>query len=177
MNQQIDWKEIVDGCKNWNRVAQEKLYRAFARDLLKVCRMYSTDSDEAQDFLHDAFIHIFKQIDRYQEQGQLPFWLRRVTVNVCLQKLREQKKMPEYASEKALVNLADDDEEEVQTHVPFQQVLTEINALPAKAALVLKLYAIEGWSHAEIAEELSISVGTSKSQLNYARSILKAKLK
>lgn len=177
MSPGVDWNELVEGCKAWNRSAQEKLYRAFARDLLKVCRMYASDSDEAQDFLHDAFLHIFKQIDRYQEQGQLIFWLRRVTVNVCLQKLREQKKMPEYASEKVLLAVADEAEEDVQVSVPFQQVLQEINALPAKAALVLKLYAIEGWSHAEIAEELSISVGTSKSQLNYARSLLKAKLK
>lgn len=176
MNSELDWKEIIDGCKAWNRSAQEKLYRQYARDLLKVCRLYTSDPDEANDFLHDAFMLIFKKIDRYEEKGQLFFWLRRVTVNSCLEKLRQKKKMPIYSSEQSLMQLADE-EDEPQTNLPFQQVLEEINRLPAKAALVLKLYAIEGWSHAEIADELSISVGTSKSQLNYARSLLKAKLK
>jgi RNA polymerase sigma factor (sigma-70 family) len=68
------------------------------------------------------------------------------------------------------------EEEEINQQIPFPKILEEINQLPTKAGLVLKLYALEGWSHAEIAEELQISIGTSKSQLNYARSVLKSKL-
>src|SRR3989344_1703009 len=97
---------------------------------------------------------------------------RRVTVNCCLQALRKRKTFQQLA-EIAVIDEVEDDNDKP---IPFVAILEEINRLPAKAGLVLKLYALEGWSHAEIAEELEITVGTSKSQLNYARSVLKQKL-
>ena len=122
--------------------------------------------------LHDAFMHIYKNIGSYQFSGAFEGWLRRVTVNCCLQTLRKRKNFQQLAE----IPVVDENEEEMDKAIPFVAILEEINRLPAKAGLVLKLYALEGWSHAEIAEELDISVGTSKSQLNYARSVLKQKL-
>jgi RNA polymerase sigma-70 factor (ECF subfamily) len=167
-----EFKDIVEGCVRWERLAQEKLYRHFSKDLFKVCKMYGTDSTDAEDMLHDAFMHIFKHIGSYTFTGSFEGWMRRVTVNCCLQAIRKRKTFNQLADVPTMI----DEVEDVNDALPFGRVLEEINKLPTKAGLVLKLYALEGWSHAEIAEELDISVGTSKSQLNYARSVLKQKL-
>lgn len=167
-----EYREIIEGCVSWERSSQEKLYRLFSKDLFKVCKLYSSDTQDAEDMLHDAFMHIFKSISSYTFSGAFEGWMRRVTVNCCLQELRKRKNFQQLAD----IPVMPVEEEEPDTNVAFPAILEEINRLPAKAGLVLKLYALEGWTHAEIAEELDISVGTSKSQLNYARSVLKQKL-
>ena len=167
-----DFSTIIEGCVQWERSSQEKLYRHFSKDLFKVCKLYGTDSHDAEDMLHDAFMHIFKNIGSYNFSGAFEGWMRRVTVNCCLQALRKRKSFQQIVE----IPVYDEVFEEEEKAVPFAAILEEINRLPTKAGLVLKLYALEGWSHAEIAEELEISVGTSKSQLNYARSVLKQKL-
>jgi RNA polymerase sigma factor (sigma-70 family) len=167
-----NYKEIIDGCVQWDRVSQERLYRLFSKELFKVCRLYASDIQDAEDMLHDAFMHIFKQIGSYNFSGSFEGWMRRVTVNCCLQALRKRKSFTQVQD----IPVVEEHEVEMEAGIPFSKILEEINKLPAKAGLVLKLYALEGWSHAEIAEELEISVGTSKSQLNYARSVLKQKL-
>jgi RNA polymerase sigma factor (sigma-70 family) len=167
-----DIKHIIDGCVNWERRAQEQLYRRFSKDLFKVCKLYGADTQDAEDMLHDAFMHIYKNIGSYHFSGVFEGWMRRVTVNCCLQALRKRKTFQQLAE----IPVIDEVEDENDKPIPFVAILEEINRLPAKAGLVLKLYALEGWSHAEIAEELEITVGTSKSQLNYARSVLKQKL-
>ena len=168
-----EYQHIIEGCVKWERGSQEKLYRAFSKDLFKVCRLYGTDSEDAEDMLHDAFMHIFKNIGSYNFTGSFEGWMRRVTVNSCLQTLRKRKSFSQLTEVPSYDEPA---EEENETRLPFGVILEEINRLPQKAGVVLKLYALEGWSHAEIAEELDITVGTSKSQLNYARSVLKQKL-
>lgn len=169
---QDDIKHIIDGCVNWERRSQEQLYRRFSKDLFKVCKLYGADTQDAEDMLHDAFMHIYKNIGSYHFSGVFEGWLRRVTVNCCLQALRKRKTFQQLAE----IAVIDEVEDDMDKPIPFVAILEEINRLPAKAGLVLKLYALEGWSHAEIAEELEITVGTSKSQLNYARSVLKQKL-
>jgi RNA polymerase sigma-70 factor (ECF subfamily) len=167
-----NYKEVIDGCVQWDRVSQERLYRLFSKELFKVCRLYASDIQDAEDMLHDAFMHIFKQIGSYNFSGSFEGWMRRVTVNCCLQALRKRKSFSQIQE----IPVVEEHELEMESGIPFSKILEEINKLPAKAGLVLKLYALEGWSHAEIAEELEISVGTSKSQLNYARSVLKQNL-
>ena len=167
-----NYKEIIEGCVQWDRVSQERLYRLFSKELFKVCRLYATDIQDAEDMLHDAFMHIYKQIGSYNFSGSFEGWMRRVTVNCCLQALRKRKSFTQVQD----IPVVEEHEVEMEAGIPFSKILEEINKLPAKAGLVLKLYALEGWSHAEIAEELEISVGTSKSQLNYARSVLKQTL-
>lgn len=167
-----NYREIIDGCVQWDRGSQERLYRLFSKELFKVCRLYAIDIQDAEDMLHDAFMHIYKQIGSYNFSGSFEGWMRRVTVNCCLQALRKRKSFTQVQD----IPVVEEHEVEMEAGIPFSKILEEINKLPAKAGLVLKLYALEGWSHAEIAEELEISVGTSKSQLNYARSVLKQKL-
>jgi RNA polymerase sigma factor (sigma-70 family) len=167
-----NYKEIIEGCVRWDRMSQERLYRLFSKELFKVCRLYAADIQDAEDMLHDAFMHIYKQIGSYNFSGSFEGWMRRVTVNCCLQALRKRKSFTQIQD----IPVVEEHEIEMEAAIPFSKILEEINKLPTKAGLVLKLYALEGWSHAEIAEELEITVGTSKSQLNYARSVLKQNL-
>lgn len=167
-----EYKDIINGCTKWERSAQESLYRLFSKNLYKVCRLYGSDVQDSEDMLHDAFMHIYKNIHQYTFTGSFEGWLRRVTVNCCLQTLRKRKSFTQLAE----YQLEAEESEDLDTSIPFPRILEEINTLPLKAGLVLKLYALEGWTHAEIAEELDISIGTSKSQLSYARQVLKQKL-
>ncbi len=167
-----EYKDIINGCTKWERSAQESLYRLFSKNLYKVCRLYGSDVQDSEDMLHDAFMHIYKNIHQYTFTGSFEGWLRRVTVNCCLQTLRKRKSFTQLAE----YQLEAEESEDLDTSIPFTRILEEINTLPVKAGLVLKLYALEGWTHAEIAEELDISIGTSKSQLSYARQVLKQKL-
>lgn len=169
-------KGIIDGCISWERESQEQLYRLYSKTLFKTCKLYSKNDDEAADFLHDTFIHVFKKIATFKNQGSFEGWIKRVCVNLCLQELRLQKRITEVALNPNLSELGFEeiyDDSETNSENVFSKVLEEINKLPAKAALVIKLYIFEDWSHAQIAEELQISVGTSKSQLNYARKLIK----
>lgn len=166
---------IIVGCVNWERDSQEKLYRLYADLLYKSCRLYARNTDEASDFLHDAFIHIYKNIHLYKEQGNLAAWLKRVTVNCCLQQLRKSNRVNRVEESREIQDMLYAEDREEDAGISFEQVLHEINQLPSRASLVIKLYVIEGWTHAEIAEELNISIGTSKSQLNYARNLIKAR--
>ncbi len=169
-----DFKPLIEGCTRWERSSQEQLYRLFSKNLFKVCKLYGRDTEDAEDMLHDVFMHIFKQISSYNYAGSFEGWMRRVTVNCCLQELRKRKNFQEVHDVQFVDQI--EEAEDLDSRLPFGKILEEINKLPIKAGLVLKLYALEGWTHAEIADELEISVGTSKSQLNYARTVLKQKL-
>lgn len=169
------FKQIIADCKQGKRQAQAQLYQMFAPKMFGVCIRYSRDRSEAEDNLQDGFIQVFKKIDQFNFKGAFEGWLRRVIVNVCLAKYRGQ------------VNLfpVDDintlegewiDEEEVE-RISEKQLLAVIEELPPRYKLVFNMYLVEGLSHREIAENLEISEGTSKSNLARAKGIVKEKLR
>lgn len=170
-------RDIIKGCAKWHIDSQEKLYRSYSKLLYKTCLLYAKDKDEASDFLHDSFLQIFKSISSFKNQGSFVSWMKKVCVNICLQELKLQKRMKEVPIQANLSELGFEEQieilEELNGESKFNKVLQEINKLPTKAALVIKLYVFEGWTHQQIAEELQITVGTSKSQLNYARNLIK----
>lgn len=144
--------------------------------MFSVCKYYTDDRDEACDFLQEGFITVFRKLDRYSNQGSLEGWVRRIIVNTALQEIRKKKVFKEHYD---LIRI---EQEEVHNEHPIEEtfnpkeVIKWVNDLPKKAGLILKLYAIEGYTHQEIAEILDVSVGTSKSQLNRARTLLKEKM-
>jgi RNA polymerase sigma-70 factor (ECF subfamily) len=143
--------------------------------MFKVCKYYAEDRDEACDFLQEGFITVFRKLEKYQATGSLEGWIRRIIVNAALQAIRKKKTFQEHYD---LIRIEQEElhaEEEHDFSVNPQQVISWVNELPKKAGLILKLYAIEGYTHNEIAEILNVSVGTSKSQLNRARALLKTK--
>lgn len=170
----ISEKLLVQECLKGNREAQEKLYRSYADKMFAVCKTYANDRDEACEYLQIGFIKVFESLKQYKSEGSLEGWVRRVIVNCILQEIRRKKIFHLNIED---VQVAEHIEEnEGLLKLSFSKVVELINDLPTKAGLILKLYAIEGLSHKEIADNLEISVNTSKSQLNYARKLLGQKV-
>ncbi len=137
-----------------------------------MCLKYSSNKQQAEDNLHDSFITIFSKIEQFKNKGSFEGWLKRITVNTCLQKYRKQ----------TVLNIVTDqypdkiDVEVDEENVSLQYLLKLIQELPNRYRMVFNLYILDGYSHKEIAELLHISVGTSKSNLSRARLKLKEKI-
>lgn len=174
----LDEKTLVEKCIEDIRVYQEAFYRKFAKKMYQVCKRYAKDNDQAMDFLQEGFIEVFKKLKNYRFEGSLEGWVRRVIVFKTIDALRREKRYEEIIGELDVDLQIEAEEYEVLQHQTTADKLREmVNQLPGKAGLVLKLFVIEGLTHAEISEHLEISIGTSKSQLNRARTLLKASLK
>lgn len=171
-----DYRELIGRCLENDRAAQEELYRMHADKMFAVCMYYAGDRDEAADFLQDGYIKVFRKLNTYNFQGSFEGWIRRIIVNTALGHIRKKKHLK--ISETAVENLPEmvEVEEAELELIPKAKVIEMVNDLPEKASLVLKLFAIEGYTHPEIAEILGITIGTSKSQLNRARTLLKEAL-
>lgn len=177
-NSDVTNEDLINGCINDERKYQELLYKKYAKKMFVVCKSYARDRDEAMDFLQEGFIEVFKNLNNYRFEGSLEGWIRKVIVYKSIDKLRKEKRYQEV--------VRDFDEKGVSLPVEFElegakddtkkKIRELVNQLPGKAGLILKLYVLEGLTHKEIAEHLEISEGTSKSQLNRARKLLKVAL-
>lgn len=170
----ISEKELITGCLADKRSEQEMLYRQYADKMFNVCLTYSKDEDDACDILQEGFIKVFRQLHQYNFEGSLEGWIRRIIVHTAVDHFRRKIKQQENLSVyKTFIEPTIDG---IVDKINADELIKLVSELPSGAGMVLKLYAIEGYEHKEIAEELGISVGTSKSQLNYARSLLKKSL-
>lgn len=168
----MDLNQLITDCKNNDRKAQEQLYRLYSPKLFAACLKYSRNYTEAQDNLQDGFILIFKKIEQYSFKGSFDGWLKRLMINNVLQQYRNKTFL-------SLVNqdLPDNYEIEIDDEdISMDYLLKIIQELPDKYRLVFNLFVFDDYSHAEIAEMLSINIGTSKSNLSRARVILKEKI-
>jgi len=166
----IPEKVLIEKCVAFDRNYQEMFYRRYADKMFRVCLTYSDNHDDAADILQEGFIKIFRKIHQYNFEGSLEGWVRKVIVNTALENYR--KKIKEMEKIKEVSELEEGYEFDMDG-LGSQEIIEMVNHLPSKAQVVLKLYAIEGYSHKEIAAQLNISEGTSKSQLNRARKLLR----
>ncbi|KGO92652.1 RNA polymerase sigma factor [Flavobacterium subsaxonicum] len=165
-------EQLIKDCQDNSIKAQEQLYRLFAPKLFAVCLKYSRNRADAEDNLQDGFLLIFRKIGQYRFQGSFEGWAKRVMVNNVLQKYRTEG-IFEIVSE----NLPEEAEVEIEADdISMEYLMAIIQQLPDRYRMVFNLYVIDGYSHKEIAEMLSITDGTSKSNLARARMILKEKI-
>ncbi len=164
--------QLIKDCKRQDLKAQEQLYRLYGSKLFSICLKYSNNYSSAEDTLQDAFITIFSKIDQYKGEGSFEGWIKRITINTALQKFRKQKVF-EIIGEEQLEEIEIEIDEDT---VSLEYLLEIIQQLPDRYRLVFNLYVLDGYSHKEIAEMLTISAGTSKSNLARARNILKQKI-
>ncbi|GLB52849.1 RNA polymerase ECF-type sigma factor [Neptunitalea chrysea] len=167
-------EQLITACKKGERKAQHQLYQLFGGRLYSVCLKYSRNKEEAEDNLQDSFLMIFDKIDQYKNKGAFEGWLKRVTINTCLQKYRNQGVfdiIPNREIEDEDVSVSFEEES-----LSLDYLLGLIQELPNRYRLVFNLYVLDGYSHKEISETLSISEGTSKSNLARARMILKQRI-
>ncbi len=169
-------EEIIQGCLNGKRSAQEALYKLYGGKLYGVCMRYTRNQMEAEDVLQDGFVKVFKNIRSFRDLGEnsLFNWMKRIVVNTAINYLRDEKKH-RYQADVETVDEIDDDNseddffEELRTLVSQNEILDLIRKLPEGYRMVFNLFAMEGLSHQEIAEMLGVSVSTSKTQLFKAR--------
>ena len=165
--------ELIEGCRKGNRASQKALYERYCRKMLVVCLRYSKTTGEAEDILQEGFVKVFNGLKEFRQESKLETWITRIMVNTALNVHR--RKLYLYPMvDVAEINLPD--AELSLSGINFQQLLEMIQTLPHGCQIVFNLFAIEGFSHKEIADRLGISEGTSKSQFARARSLMQAKL-
>lgn len=167
--------DLVQRCKAGQRKAQELLYKMLAAKMLGVCLRYATDRMEAEDMLQNGFIKVFQKMADYRGEGSFEGWVRRIMVHSSIEYYRKHHRMMQVvdydgAGHEPSVNAA------AASSLEAKDLLLLITTLSPGYRLVFNLYAIDGYSHKEIAEMTGISEGASKSQLSRARAILKEQI-
>ena len=171
----MDDLTLVNECAKGNSKAQRALFDKFAPKMLAVCQRYLRNNQEAEDVLQDGFVKVFQKIVDFKMEGSLEGWIRRIVVNTALDTIRKNKKL-----------LDDVQVEEVQYKVSFTdhqfdgmdlaQLMKLIDEMPDGYRVVFNMFAIEGYSHKEIADTLGVTENTSKSQYSRARAFLRTQL-
>jgi len=175
---------LLKGCLEQNQDAQRQLFDKYQKKMIAICYRYFHNEEDALDVCNRSFLKIVEKIKQYKAEGSLDVWIRRVTINTCLDAIRAQKTYKKnfiitdefslYGEPKEDNNI--DDWWDVATSIPSENLFQLIKELPPATCTVFNLYAIDGFSHQLIAEKLKISTGTSKWHLSNARVILREKV-
>ena len=167
--------ELIKACVNNDAIAQKSLFETYSPKFMVVCLRYAQYQDEASDMLQDGFVKIFQKIDAYQGAGSFAGWMHKIVVNTCLDTLRKNKKF-RFSVELDQVENEAFSNESIYSSIRTKELLELIQRLPDGYRVVFNLFAIEGYSHKEIAEKLNVSESTSKSQYRKARFWLQKKM-
>jgi RNA polymerase sigma factor (sigma-70 family) len=167
-------KELISGCAKGERAAQRELYDRHCRRLMAVCLRYSKNAPEAEDILQEGFVKIFNNLKTFRFESKLDTWMTRIVINTALNHQRQKL----YLLPMVDVDEAGLQEDEKISLADFHlsELIAMVQALPDGCRVVFNLFAIEGYGHKEIGKLLGISEGTSKSQYNRAKSLLREKL-
>lgn len=159
-------KELVDGCAANDRYAQEALYRQYFPEMLRMVRRYTRDEDTALEVVNNGMLRVFKKIHTFSFKGSLEGWIRRLVYRCMADYYRDNARYLHF-----LVLEDHDKSVPERAHEPFYEadILKIVDTLPPTSQAVFRLYAIDGYSHAEIATQLNMSEGTSKWHLSTAR--------
>lgn len=169
-------EQLVEGCLKNDPIAQKQLYDTFSKKMMGLCLRYADNIDDAQDFLQDGFIKVFEKMDTYRGSGSFEGWIRKIMVNNILNTFRKTKKLKQNIDIDDVSYMLHDKSSTMDT-VTIKDLLKMIQQLPTGFRTVFNLYAIEGYSHKEIADELGITESTSKSQYSRARAYLQKLIK
>ena len=167
--------KLVTALKQGENRAYKVVYERYAGKMLAVCTRYVANRADAEEIMLDGFMRVFEKVSQFREDGSFEGWIRRIMVTESLMFLRRNKAWRQELSIDEVTT--EPDYEWAETSLEAEDLLRMVNQLPDGYRTVFNLYAIEGYSHAEIAEMLGISEGTSKSQLSRARSFLQVSLK
>ena len=164
-------EQMLQGCLKNNASTQEALYNRFSPRMLGVCYRFARNREDAEDMMQEGFIKVFSQIHQFRGQGALEGWIRRIIVHTCINILKKNKKFSDSVDlfHASTLHL---NENNIPSLLQAKQVVECIRLLPLGYKTVLNLYAIEGYSHREIASILDIEESTSRSQYTRAKSML-----
>ncbi|MEM1000278.1 MAG: RNA polymerase sigma factor [Bacteroidota bacterium] len=154
--------------------AQRRLYELTSGKMMVLCLRYARNQEEAEDILQEGFLRVFRKIDTFKGNGSLEGWVRRVITNVAIRHYQKNARLHVVVGlEEVEYELGED---LLEQDIALEALLDMVQRLPDGYRMVFNLYAIEGFSHEEIAQKLAISIGTSKSQLARARKSLRQML-
>ena len=170
------YRDYINGCRKGDRAAQRKLYEALAPKMFAVCIRYMGEREAAEDILQEGFISLFTKIDTFSGEGSFEGWARRIFVNTALMSLRKKDALKISDDLDTAWNVSSDLPTQVQ-QLGYKEIMRLVESLPTGYRTVFNMYAIEGFSHDEIAKALNISSATSRSQLQRARMMLQDKIR
>ncbi len=172
----MDRKELdlIEGCKNNDNASQKLLYDKYCGRMMMLCLRYAKSIQEAEDILQEGFIKVFEHIKNFRAESKLSTWMTRIMVNTALNAQRKKLYMlPMVDVDDAGLN---ENEDVSLGDFNLKELLKMVQSLPDGCRVIFNLYAIEGYTHKEIAETLAITEGTSKSQYARARQLLQQKI-
>jgi RNA polymerase sigma factor, sigma-70 family len=169
-------EQLIAGCKKKDTWARKRLYELFAPAMQGVCVRYVNDKETARDILQEGFIKVYTKINSYSGLGSFEGWMRRVFVTTALEYLRNTKNIRHQMDIEDYREVTDNFQVSVLDQISADEIVQCIQELPTGFRTVFNLYAVEGYSHAEIAEMLNVKEASSRSQYARARQILQSKI-
>lgn len=171
-------QEIIEGCSAKDKSCQKIVYEHFYKSMYAICLRYSANGDEAKDLLHEGFIKLFKKSKLYKGDAEFGIWVKRLFINHCIDYVRSAYKRYVHYFDTIYTDETEElsYEDESNDYPSKKEVFSAMNEIRADYRLILNLYAIENYSHAEIAEKLGIKEASSRSKLSRARIALKKQL-
>ena len=171
----MDEKALISGCIEGNPKAQKMLFDAFSPKFFALCLRYMKSRGEAEDALQEGMLKIFSKLSEYKGKGSFGGWMRRIIVNTCLDQIRKNQKLKfdapiENEEYRLSMNAF------IIEKMSANELMEEVKNMPPGYRVVFNMFAIEGYSHQEIAESLGITESTSKSQYFRARAYLKDRI-
>lgn len=158
-------QDMIQGCIKGNLSSQKQLYEQYAGKMLAVCMRYAKDRSEAEDMLQEAFLKVFQNISKFKFEGSFEGWVRRIMIFSAINYYKQRSRKFKEDLDQQHVDVAYN--EQIIDRISAKEIMELVQQMPEGYKLIFNLFAIEGFSHKEIAEELGIAIGTSKSQ--YAR--------
>ena len=175
MAENFDLK-LIQSCKEGDRAAQKVLYERLAPRMFPVCIRYIGDRETAQDVLQEGFITLFTHMDSYKGDGSFEGWARKIFITTALMELRRKDALKMSEELDVVRGMKTDTVSQLQ-NIGYKDLMNLITMLPPGFRTVFNLYAVEGFTHKDIAEMLGISETTSRTQLSRARVWLQNKIK
>ena len=163
---------ILKACQKQDRYSQKRLYQEFYSYGMSIAIRYINDEGEAEMIVHDGFLKVYNNLQKFDMSKPFKPWFRQIIVNTSIDYLKKQKRLIMKSNLSEAENTAD--RENILSNISYKELLTMVHTLSSAYKTVFNMYVIDGFKHEEIAKTLGISVGTSKSNLNKARTKLKA---
>lgn len=174
MTETFDLK-LIESCRKGDRAAQKILYDRLASRMFPVCLRYIGDRAAAEDVLQDGFITLFTRLDSYKGEGSFEGWARRIFVTTALMSLRKKDALKMSNELKNIRGMKTETTSQMQ-NIGYKELMKLVMSLPPGFRTVFNMYAIEGYSHKEIADMLGITETTSRTQFSRARAWLQNKI-
>lgn len=162
--------ETIERCRKQDRLAQQQLYRHFYAYGMSICIRYANDENEALLILNDGFLKVFKHIKRFDLTRDFKPWFRKILVNTAINYVKKQQKFKPTTLMEDEANVTTS--EDILSRISYTELIAMVQSLSSAYRTVFNMYVIDGFKHEEIARELGITVGTSKSNLAKARARL-----